>query len=78
MAENAQELSIGQMRNICEEEGTKLSTTVPYHPALNGMKNEQLEYLPAQCLPCCTTQVSRSSCEQRAKLAAKKERHFLS
>ena len=36
MTDNARRLSMGQMREICETEGTTLSTTVPYHPTSNG------------------------------------------
>ena len=37
MTDNARELSIGEMRDICERDGIKLHTTVPYHPASNGV-----------------------------------------
>jgi hypothetical protein len=40
MTDNADELSKGEMRKICEEEGTRLSTTVPYHPA-DSRTNDQ-------------------------------------
>jgi transposase InsO family protein len=33
MTDNSGELSKGEMRKTCEEEGIRLSTTVPYHPA---------------------------------------------
>jgi transposase InsO family protein len=37
MTDNAQELCMGEMRDICERDGIKLHTTVPYHPASNGV-----------------------------------------
>jgi len=27
---------MGEVRNICDKKGIRLSTTVPYHPASNG------------------------------------------
>jgi transposase InsO family protein len=37
MTDNVGKLSKGEMRKICDEEGIRLSTTVPYHPASNGV-----------------------------------------
>lgn len=37
MTDNVRELSTGEMRRFCEAEGIKLSTTVLYHPASNGV-----------------------------------------
>ena len=41
------ELSMGEMRNICEHDGIKLQTTVPYHPASNGVADRAIEVLTA-------------------------------
>jgi transposase InsO family protein len=35
MTDNARELSIAEVRDICEQDGVKLQTTPPYHPASN-------------------------------------------
>jgi transposase InsO family protein len=45
MTDNAGELSKGEMRKICEEEGIRLSTTVPYHPASNGIAERAIGVL---------------------------------
>jgi transposase InsO family protein len=45
MTDNAGELSKGEMRKICEEEGIRLSTTVPYHPASNGVAERTIGVL---------------------------------
>jgi len=37
MTDNARELSMGEMGDICECDGVKLHTTVSYHPASNGV-----------------------------------------
>jgi hypothetical protein len=42
---NARELSMGQMCNICEEEGKILSTTVPYYPASIGIAERTMRVL---------------------------------
>jgi len=47
MTNNACELSMGEMRNICERDGIKLRTTVLYHPAPNGVAERAIEVLPA-------------------------------
>ena len=37
MTDNVHKLSMGVMQEICEKEGIQLNTTVPYHPASNGI-----------------------------------------
>ena len=37
MTDNARKLSMGVMREICEKEGIRLNTMVPYHPVSNGI-----------------------------------------
>ena len=37
LTDNAQELVMGDMHTYCKLEGIMLHTTVPYHPALNGV-----------------------------------------
>ena len=37
MTGNTRELCMGEMGDLCDREGFKLHTTVPYHPALNGV-----------------------------------------
>ena len=37
MTDNTRELCMGEMRELCEREGIKLNTMVPYHPASNGV-----------------------------------------
>jgi hypothetical protein len=37
ITDNAGELSKGNMCKVWDEEGVRLSTTVPYHPAPNGI-----------------------------------------
>ena len=36
MTDDARELCMGEMRDLCDWEGIKLHTIVPYHPASNG------------------------------------------
>ena len=36
VSDNRHELLMGKMREICEGDGIKLHTTVPYHPVSNG------------------------------------------
>ena len=45
MTDNAREVSMGEMRNICEREDTKLHTTVPHHPASNGVAGRTIGVL---------------------------------
>jgi len=45
MTDNARELSMGEMRTICDEEGIRFSTTVPYHPASNGIAERAIGVL---------------------------------
>ena len=45
MTDNARELSMGEMRELCEREGIKLNTTVPYHPASNGVAERSIGVL---------------------------------
>jgi len=45
LTDNARELSMGEMRDICEQEGIKLHTTVPYHPASNGVAERTIGVL---------------------------------
>ena len=42
---NARELPMGKMSHFCEAEGIKISTTIPYHPALNGVAEHTLGVL---------------------------------
>jgi len=37
MTDNSREQSMGEMRDICQREGIKLNTAVPYHPTSNGV-----------------------------------------
>ena len=45
MTDNARELSMGEMRDICGQDGIKLHTTVPYHPASNGVAERTIGVL---------------------------------
>jgi hypothetical protein len=45
MTDNAHELSMGEMRTFCETEGIRISTTVPYHPASNGIAKRMIGVL---------------------------------
>jgi len=45
MTDNARELSMGEMRDICERNGIKLHTTVPYHPVSNGVAERAIGVL---------------------------------
>ena len=45
MTDNARELSMGEMCELCECEGIRLNTTVPYHPALNGVAEQAIGVL---------------------------------
>ena len=45
MTDNARELSMREMREICERDGIKLNTTVPYHPASNGVAERTIGVL---------------------------------
>jgi hypothetical protein len=45
MTDNAGELSKGEMHKICEEEGIRLSTMVPYHPASNRVAERTIGVL---------------------------------
>jgi len=47
MTNNTRELSMGEMRDICERDGIKLRMTVPYHPASNGVAERAIEVLTA-------------------------------
>ena len=45
MTDNAPELSMSEMCRFCEAEGIKLSTTVPYRPASNGVAERTIGVL---------------------------------
>ena len=45
MTDNVCELSMGEMRELCEREGIRLNTMVPYHPALNGVAERAIGVL---------------------------------
>ena len=45
LTDNARELSMGEMSRFCETEGIKLNTTVPYHPASNGIAERTIGVL---------------------------------
>ena len=45
MTDNAYELSTGEMRAVCERNGIKLHTTVPYHPTSNSVAERRIEAL---------------------------------
>jgi len=45
MANNARELSMGEVRDSHEQDGLKLHTTVPYHPASNGVAERTIGVL---------------------------------
>ena len=45
ITDNARELSMGEVRDICERDGIKLHTTVPYHPASNGVAGRTIGVL---------------------------------
>jgi hypothetical protein len=45
MTDNARELAMGEVREICERDGIKLHTTVPYHPASNGVAERTIGVL---------------------------------
>jgi len=59
MTDNARELLMGEMRDICERDGIKLHTTVPYHPVLNGVAEHAIGVLTTAAhamlhVPCYT------------------------
>jgi len=43
--DNPRELSMGEMRRVCEESGVKRKTTVRYHPASNGVAERTIGVL---------------------------------
>ena len=45
MTDNACELSMGEMHDICEHNGIKLQMTVLYHPVLNGVTKHTIGVL---------------------------------
>ena len=45
MTDNARELCMGEMRDLCVQEGIKLHTSVPYHPASNGVAERAIGVL---------------------------------
>jgi len=45
MTDNAHKLSMGEVREICEQDGIKLHTTVTYHPASNGVAERAIGVL---------------------------------
>jgi len=45
LMDNVRELLMGEMRDICERDGIKLHTTVPYHPASNGVAERTIGVL---------------------------------
>jgi len=47
MTDNARELSMGEMRDICERDGVKLHTMVPYHPVSNRVAERATGVLTA-------------------------------
>ena len=45
MMDNAQELCMGEMWDLCVQEGIKLHTSVPYHPVSNGIAKRAIRVL---------------------------------
>ena len=45
MTDNAHELLMGEMRDICKRNGIKLHSTVLYHPVLNGVAERAIGVL---------------------------------
>jgi len=45
MTDNARELSMGEALDICGQDGIKLHTTIPYHPASNGVAERTIGVL---------------------------------
>lgn len=45
LTDNACKLSMGKMWTCCKQEGMKLSTTIPYHPASNSMAEHTIGIL---------------------------------
>ena len=45
LTDNAREFSIGEVRRLCEADGIKLNTTVPYNPASNGVAERTIAVL---------------------------------
>ena len=45
LMDNVRELSMGEMSRFCETDGIKLNTTVPYHPASNGIAERTIGVL---------------------------------
>ena len=45
LMDNARELCLGKMGDLCEQEGIKLHTMVPYHPASNGVAERTIRVL---------------------------------
>jgi len=43
MTDNTRELSMGEVRDICEQDGIAPHTTVPYHPAPNWVAEGTIE-----------------------------------
>jgi hypothetical protein len=42
MTDNMRELAMGEIREVCECYGTKLQTTVLYHPVSNGVAEQMI------------------------------------
>ena len=45
MTDNAHELSMGEMCELCKRKGIRLNTMVPYHPASNGVAEQAIGVL---------------------------------
>ena len=65
MTDNARELCMGEMKEICEESGIQLNTSVYYSPESDGAAERTIGVLtsaPQSCGPCCTTLAFENSC----------------
>ena len=65
MTDNAHELSMGEIRRFCEAEGIKLSTTVLYHPASNGIAKRTIGVLTSPVRDACGLRFAKVPCARR-------------
>jgi len=67
MTDNVRELSMGDIRQICKQEGIKLNTSVRYTPESNGVAERTSGVLTNAARAICTIQASPEFYGQRRK-----------